>query len=219
MTEQEWLTNNDAKPMLELLRDWPNERKIRLFACDCCRRLWHRTTELDRAMVAAIEQCADGVFSAGKIFATAAVKSTVDGYPPASYHVSAAEAERVISEAALQNAWTGATRARAFVVDAVRQAEGRTGRAMEWKRQADTLRCIFGNPFRPVAFDPEWRTPTVMQLASHFYETHDFDQMPILADALQDAGCNNEDVLNHGRDGIEVHVRGGWVVDLVLGKS
>ena len=51
------------------------------------------------------------------------------------------------------------------------------------------------------------------------YETRDFSAMPILADALQDAGCDNDDVLNHCRDAKQVHVRGCWVVDLVLGKE
>jgi hypothetical protein len=70
-----------------------------------------------------------------------------------------------------------------------------------------------------VSFDAEWRSSTVMQLANHIYEARDFAQMPILADALQDAGCNNADILSHCRDPQQVHVRGCWVVDGVLGKS
>jgi len=81
------------------------------------------------------------------------------------------------------------------------------------------LRDIFGNPFRPVAFDPEWRTSTAVALAKQMYDARDFGAMPILADALQDAGCENEDVLNHCRDANGVHVRGCCIVDLVLGKS
>jgi hypothetical protein len=82
----------------------------------------------------------------------------------------------------------------------------------------DVIRCIFGNPFRPVAVDPAWRTDTVVALARQMYESRDFGAMPILADALQDAGCTNEDVLSHCR-GPGPHVRGCWVVDLVLGKQ
>ncbi|MFO0826435.1 MAG: hypothetical protein U0792_25500, partial [Gemmataceae bacterium] len=81
------------------------------------------------------------------------------------------------------------------------------------------LRDIFGNPFRPVAFDPEWRTSTVMSLAHQMYESRDFSTMPILADALQDAGCYNADILNHCRATPATHVRGCWVVDMILGKS
>jgi hypothetical protein len=77
---------------------------------------------------------------------------------------------------------------------------------------------IFGNPFRPVAFSREWLTSTVVTLAQQMYDSRDFSAMPILADALQDAGCDNADILGHCR-GDGPHVRGCWVVDLVLGKS
>ncbi len=80
------------------------------------------------------------------------------------------------------------------------------------------VRDIFGNPFRPVAFSPEWRTSTTVLLAQQMYESRDFGAMPILADALQDAGCDNDDVLTHCR-GTGPHVRGCWVVDHVLGKE
>jgi hypothetical protein len=80
------------------------------------------------------------------------------------------------------------------------------------------FRDIFGNPFRSVTFDPEWRTSTAVALAQQMYDSRDFSAMPILADSLQDAGCENADVLDHCR-GPGPHVRGCWVVDLVLGKS
>ena len=80
------------------------------------------------------------------------------------------------------------------------------------------LRDIFGNPFRPVAVDRAWLTSTVVALARGMYESCDYGAMPILADALQDAGCDSEDVLNHCR-GLGPHVRGCWVVDLLLGKA
>jgi hypothetical protein len=80
------------------------------------------------------------------------------------------------------------------------------------------LRDIAGNPFRPVAFDPAWRTEAVVGLARGMYESRDFAPMPVLADALEDAGCADPDVLAHCRTP-GLHVRGCWVVDLVLGKS
>ena len=67
-------------------------------------------------------------------------------------------------------------------------------------------------------FPPEWRTDTVLALAGRMYESRDFGTMPILADALQDAGCDSDDLLDHCRSA-EPHVRGCWVVDLVLGKE
>ena len=81
------------------------------------------------------------------------------------------------------------------------------------------LRDIFGNPFRPVTFSPSWRTDTAIALAHQMYESREFGAMPILADALQDAGCDNSDILEHCRDTSLTHVRGCWVVDLVLAKS
>jgi hypothetical protein len=88
----------------------------------------------------------------------------------------------------------------------------------EADHQCRLLRDIFGNPFRPVTFSSEWRTDTVLTLARQMYASRDFGAMPILADALQDAGCENDDILNHCR-GPGPHVRGCWVVDLVLGKE
>ncbi|MBP3956137.1 hypothetical protein J8F10_12675 [Gemmata sp. G18] len=80
------------------------------------------------------------------------------------------------------------------------------------------LRDIFGNPFRPITFSPSWRTDTVLALAAQMYSSRDFSAMPILADALQDAGSDSAEVLDHCR-GPGPHVRGCWVVDLVLGKD
>lgn len=77
---------------------------------------------------------------------------------------------------------------------------------------------VFGNPFRPLTLDPRWRTQTVVALAAGIYEQRAFDRMPILADALEEAGCDNAEVLNHCR-GDDPHVRGSWVVDLILAKE
>jgi hypothetical protein len=84
---------------------------------------------------------------------------------------------------------------------------------------AQLLREIVGNPFRPATFDPAWRTSTAVTLAAQMYESRDFGAMPILADALQDAGCNSDDILDHCRDPKQTHVRGCWVVDVMLGKE
>jgi hypothetical protein len=113
------------------------------------------------------------------------------------------------------------------------------------KRAVWVLREVFGNPFatrrkrkgdprRGWMFDPAWRTDTVVTLARTMYDARDFSAMPILADALQDAGCDNEDILTHCRDKQKVpgntpksalarqtgeHVRGCWVLDLILEKG
>lgn len=88
----------------------------------------------------------------------------------------------------------------------------------ELATQADLFRDIFGNPFRSVEFRLEWFTSDVLLLARGIYADRAFDRMPILADALQDAGCDDDDILNHCREARE-HVRGCWVVDLLLGKK
>ncbi|MDB5313066.1 MAG: hypothetical protein JWO38_7268 [Gemmataceae bacterium] len=77
---------------------------------------------------------------------------------------------------------------------------------------------VFGNPFRPAFLGPFCLTSTVVSIARQMYESRDFSSMPILSDALQDAGCDNADVIDHCR-GDGAHVRGCWVVDLVLGKT
>jgi hypothetical protein len=81
------------------------------------------------------------------------------------------------------------------------------------------LRDIFGNPFRKVKLNKKWLTDTAVTLSRQMYDAREFSAMPILADALQDAGCDNDDILAHCRDTSLTHVRGCWVVDLVLGKS
>lgn len=83
---------------------------------------------------------------------------------------------------------------------------------------AHWLRDIFGNPFCPVALDPRWRTSDVVGVARGIYEDWAFDRLPILADALMDAGCENEQIIGHCRSD-SPHVRGCWVVDLVLGNE
>src|SRR5262249_21292895 len=88
----------------------------------------------------------------------------------------------------------------------------------EQARQCDLLRDIFGNPFRPVSLNPSWLTPPVVALAEGIYADRAFDRLPILADAIQDAGCENADLLGHCR-GPGPHARGCWAVDLVLGKE
>jgi hypothetical protein len=99
-------------------------------------------------------------------------------------------------------------------VEANRLAQERFATAV-----SNLLRDIFGNPFRPVAFNPAWRTSAAVALATQMYGSRDFGNMPVLGDALEDAGCDNADVIAHCRDPHGVHVRGCWVVDLVLGKS
>jgi hypothetical protein len=101
--------------------------------------------------------------------------------------------------------------------NALRSVEKKS-KSVEAAAQATLLRDIFGNPFRKVKFDKKWRTDTAVAIAHQMYKSRDFFAMPILADALQEAGCENHDILSHCR-GTGPHVRGCWVVDFVLSKE
>lgn len=107
---------------------------------------------------------------------------------------------------------------RLFRSGASAQGVARAKRATQ-SEQVRVLRDIFGNPFRAVPLSASWRSDTAVWIARQMYESRDFSAMPILADALQDAGCDCADVLDHCRGTSPVHVRGCWVVDLVLGKA
>ncbi|MBX9584052.1 MAG: hypothetical protein K2X87_27445 [Gemmataceae bacterium] len=91
-------------------------------------------------------------------------------------------------------------------------------RADSEPKQTALLRDGIGNPFRPVAIDPDWLTSTVVALAAGIYADRAFDRPPVLADALEDAGCGHADILAHCR-GDGPHARGCWVVDMILGKG
>ena len=98
------------------------------------------------------------------------------------------------------------------------QMAGRPAAKRERRLQSGLVRDIFGNPFRPVSAAAHWLTTPVVTLAASMYEARDFTPMPILADALEEAGCDNADILTHCRTPGQ-HVRGCWVGDLILGKS
>lgn len=92
----------------------------------------------------------------------------------------------------------------------------------ERKEQSDLLRDLFGVlPFRPVAVEASWliwNDGTVVKLAQRIYDDRGFEDMPILADALEEAGCNNADILGHCRQPGQ-HVRGCWLIDLLTGRG
>jgi hypothetical protein len=94
-------------------------------------------------------------------------------------------------------------------------------RRAETARLADLLRDILGNPFRRVSLRPSWlrwQASMVPRIARAAYEERAFDRLPVLADALEEAGCTDADVLSHLR-GPGPHVRGCWALDLILGKQ
>jgi hypothetical protein len=218
MTETEWLACADPIDMLDEVRERVSSRKVTLFACACYRRLWPWLTEECRSQVVALDRHAedeqqpnltDEAFS----FAIAAAKAKA---PPSMW--GAFDAVCVLM-------FCGYFETFALAVDeeneAVEEIASDNGFSKEVESQAALLRDILGNPFRTATADPRWlnwNDGTVVRIAQTIYDERAFDRMPILADALEDAGCDNADILRHCREPGE-HVRGCWVLDLLLGKK
>jgi hypothetical protein len=179
-------------------------RRLRLYGCGCCRVVWDTMTDsLSRQAIVTCELYADGVASESerkraRLHAHAARGRISPRYSPAYWLAQAAYA---VTHG-----------------DAAVAADGVPDGLLPDSIKAHVVRDIFGNPFRPVTFDPDWRTSTAVALATQMYDSRDFSAMPILADALQDAACDSADILDHCR-GPGPYVRGCWVVDLVLGKE
>jgi hypothetical protein len=236
MTEEEWLGGAEPYTMLSFLRgevvtlvdDLPTPaardairaflqesitRKFRLFTCWCCRRIWDQLVDKrSRNAVEVVERFADGLATQDEL--SEASLNAIDARNGirgnhlrriaacAAYAASGFEITETASESAM-------------VVNSLDDLPSFEDARTE---QARALRCIVGNPFRLAAVDPAWLTSTVVALARGIYDDRAFDRLPILADALQDAGCDSDSVLSHCRDA-GPHARGCWVVDLLLGKA
>ena len=227
MTEAEWLTAMDPMPMLAFIRDKASARKLRLSAVWCCRTLHHLLVPAALELISVAERVAEG--SAGSDERKRARQAAFE--LPWLKDLSTAHrrgpAKSAVGEALSRRAWEAAE-STARISIGLRGIETGLARGWGWSSEeardihrtevTEVLRDIFGNPFRPVPFSLEWRTDTAIALARQMYEAREFSAMPILADALQDAGCDNPDILDHCR-GAGPHVRGCWVVDRVLGKE
>lgn len=193
MTEAEWLAAIDPTPMLEFLRDKASDRKAILFCLSWCpgyaEEKYNNETLYDVALRYA-EGNAD-VFDVRWAFLGLETVEGTKSLPefPIDWAI-------LLTGSDCESCHKTSPR---FVAPSL-------------------IRDIFGNPFHPVTLNASWLASTVLALANGIYTERAFDRMPILADALQDAGCDNEDILNHCRQPGE-HVRGCWVVDLLLAKS
>ena len=211
MTKQEWLVTLDPLIVLQsIVEKKPSDRKLRLAAVACCRRIWDLLTdERSRNAVDVAEQYAEKVNPfADRITAEERASAVVDTSRQRGEDVR----NDVAHAAALCLAyWASADWGTLQVFGLTSEIVGRQG-------QMEILDCVFGIPFRPTTLNPSWLTSTVLALANGIYEERAFDRMPILADALQDAGCDNNDILQHCR-GPGPHVRGCFLLDLLLGKD
>jgi hypothetical protein len=255
-SESDWLTSSDPSAMLDLLGNEASERKLRLFAVACCRRIWDIIPSgLHQQAVQLAEQYADGEVSCEeyKTMLKALEREYDDSFLES--HAISDELERlrhfrydtvsyqettrwtlyrrwdipwVVS---LQAAHLRAGGDEAFDLEhGLGKAGGMTNdereRAMgEWRfrfqqeraYQSRLLRDLFGNPFRSIHVKATWLSDGVKRLARFVYEQRAYGEMPILADALEEAGCSEPKLLDHCRSA-EEHVRGCWVIDLLLDK-
>ncbi len=201
MTEVDWLKDDNPVRMLQHIVRHATSRKRRLFACACFR---HVPLLFDsKQILEAIETCerfADDL---------ATKKELAHAYNP-----PATPARDPLFE---KYRYLLPTPRNTEEVRACAARIAKDGFA-ERNYQARILRCLFGNPFDRLSAGTHWMTETVNGLAKAIYAERAFDRLPILADALEDAGCTNADVLSHCREPGE-HVRGCWVVDLLLAKQ
>jgi hypothetical protein len=210
--------------MLEFLQGRATIRKLRLFGVACCRLAWHLLPDPYRGIVEAADSAAEHELDPGSLV------ELFDGYY--AYQVAdhdkpggrqAAVAVGRLGAYQRSAISTPAWRAWASATEVARSAAEGLAQSIPWaaarRLEADALHDLFGPPFfGSFGLDPRWRTADVTGLAFAIHEDRAFDRLPILADALMDAGCDDEQVIGHCRSE-GPHVRGCWVVDLVLGKE
>jgi len=222
MTEEDWHSESNPGPMLEhlkrRLRVAPRARgrKFRLTAVEFLRL---RTDMVSNPRVAraveAGEAMCDGAGTlpdVSAILAEAGLRADPSDLPGWGF---------VLKFLLSPDSFTAAHEIAGLTHRVRWPTPGRAGYARDeltMASQAWIIRDVFGNPFRPATCPPSWRTSAAGALAESVYEARDFAAMPVLADALEEAGCDDADVLTHCR-GPGPHVRGCWVVDLVLGKA
>jgi hypothetical protein len=208
MDEQAWLDSDNLIRLLDHLQADADSRKTLLLTAACFHRLWQRLPKECRDWARRAESVAKGAASPNSLQETWEQVEDVLAYLDARHNGvgSGTEFSALLDIATVR-----------WLADWP-QEEGATAWTDERQAQAVLVREVFGNPFRLVSLDPAWRTPAILHLAQAVYDDRAFDHLPILADALEEAGGTNGEVLDHCRSP-GPHVRGCWVVDLVLGKG
>jgi hypothetical protein len=219
--------------MLNFLRiaDRASERKLRLFAAACCRRIWPLLSAARaRKAVVVAEGFADGRATRRQLLnarsrARQAAVDAVERSARSRWPVALSASRLSVAEFACdldRGRLSAACEAAASAAAAAADGGGVEALRRERTAQSVVLRDVFGPlAFRPVHIEPDWLRwswATVPAIAGHIYQERAFQELPILADALTDAGCDNQEVIDHCRhEG--PHVRGCWVVDLLLGRE
>jgi hypothetical protein len=227
--EATWLGATDPQAMLDYLHGRAGERKLRLFACACCRRVWHLMPHRwSRRAVEVVERYTDEEAGEEDLRLAAIGAETVADDAFRTAITPAQEAAASAAFAAL-NATLPAEMAAAYsaanavsaayhAATAAHAPSAAEARAAERAGQARLLRDLFGNPFRPVVVNPHWVSAEAHRLARVIYRERAFDWLPVLGDALEEAGCTEDVLLRHCRSGGE-HAPGCWALDLILGTS
>ena len=216
MTEEEWNKCRLKHELLDTSKALHSWRKLLLLGCACCRWATIHGRDPNGTLSNAVdffEEGADkGALPKGRYKKWDAVQKLERPGGARAQLIRAFYHLLQLGECKSTDA--GAT----YVFLLMNQSPSPKNFKTDTRTQRQYIRDIFGNPFRPVAFDPRWRTSDSVGVARGIYEDRAFERLPILADALMDAGCADEQVLSHCR-GEGPHVRGCWVVDLVLGKE
>jgi len=214
MDEHEWLDSTDPSRMRVYLSDKATERKLRLFACACCRQIWNSLCPEDSRRVVEVNELFADNQTNGEDLGRARSKAHNAAWSARIQNQREGKPTEIVVRRLYFAAFMANTANRLL-----RDQMPLLSEDAELSVASPSLfRDIFGNPYRPVTLDPRWLSSTVLDLANVIYADRAFERLPVLADALMDAGCDNEAILNHCRSE-GPHVRGCWVVDLVLGKQ
>lgn len=220
MTEIEWMTSQDPVSMLRFVKSsMPSERKTRLFNVEICRHFWEYLPEASRALLLKSEARADALAErrtdetdlcqqANDIVALLDRQYPAKQFPSREVRIQR-DSAAAACYAVMPNELFGAA-------------------GYFWEIDPATIelhpiiiRDVFGSRFRPTSLDPSWLTwndGTILKLAKDIYDKSEFGRLPELANALEYAGCQNSNLLDHCRQPVE-HVRGCWAVDQILDKE
>jgi len=212
MTEDEWLECHNSAAMLEFVRPKATKRKLRLFAAASFRRLTHLLPDSrQQHAIEMLENVTDETE-----FPRGIGQGARMALPPSadSYAGKCADDPYYVGLMLYREFMSSSTACHATAA-----LNGLADHIAEQMEQCRLLRCIFGPlPFRPIVFDDAWRTPAAVAQARAIYEEKAFDRLPILGTTLREAGCHDTSILDHCRQP-GPHVRGCWVVDMLLGRS
>jgi hypothetical protein len=208
--------------MLSIFNSRAKERKGWLFCCACCRAIWHLLSEDCQRRLELVEGFVDGRVTEQELR-----QVFTNWYPSESVLEGATGGfQAACAVATLGDSWRWNREVPRWSADRVsRESAEAAAKTVTWDEARDAqiqlFREVLGNPFRPAIIDPDWlawNNRTVVKLATTIYQDRRWEIMPILGDALEDAMCDNSEILEHCR-GPRPHARGCWVVDLILGKS